>query len=74
MHAGDRFTYSEILDNVFYYTHDGSELLYDTIQLTVEDGRQSVPVVVQVTVVKTDRSAPVQDLEATMILRLPEGM
>lgn len=58
---------------MFYYTHDGSDVLSDTLQLTVEDGVQSVPVTVQVTVVKVDKAAPVLDTQATMTLTLPEG-
>ena len=70
---GDNFTYAQALQEAFYYKHDGSDILEDTIEVSIQDEGQSVTLTLLMDIIEVDKQAPKPVPSATMTMMVSEG-
>ncbi|KAH3869870.1 hypothetical protein DPMN_033043, partial [Dreissena polymorpha] len=73
INQGGTFPYPDLASHMFQYSHDGSSLLFDTMQFSISDGNQSTPMSVDVKVIRVDKTGPQLVPSATCRLVVKEG-
>lgn len=71
--TGDKFPYSKMRENIFYYVHDGSVALYDTMQISVSDGVHMTSTSIDIKVMRIDQAAPRMEPSAVFGIFVREG-
>ena len=71
---GESFKYQEFIESGFQYSHNRlSEVLHDKIVLSASDGRHDTKMIINITVLHVDKSAPILLPTAVCRIYVKEG-
>ncbi|CAG5116316.1 unnamed protein product, partial [Candidula unifasciata] len=73
VNSGDKFYYSDIINNTLQYTHSGATPIQDEISLVVSDGLHQSENIIHFNIIKLDKSIPTILPSATFQINITEG-